>query len=145
MNLFKTINQIQIKDKYASFENIQYAIKHPYDTLILNTLSTETQRCLIYNTVNIINEEQTINEMINSLHTPDKHIFIYGKNTTDRTVNKKYDQLIALGIDSVYIYSGGLFEWLLLQDIYGTEEFPTTSRELDLLYYRPKGINSLLR
>jgi hypothetical protein len=36
----------------------------------------------------------------------------------------------------VFVYTGGLFEWLLLQDIYGKDEFPTTSDELDILKYR---------
>ena len=30
-----------------------------------------------------------------------------------------------------------MFEWLCLQDIYGDELFPTTSRELDIYKYRP--------
>ena len=34
------------------------------------------------------------------------------------------------------MYTGGIFEWLLLQDIYGKDEFPTTSEELDILKYR---------
>ena len=32
---------------------------------------------------------------------------------------------------------GGIFEWLLLQDIYGDDQFKTTSRELDILKYKP--------
>ena len=63
-------------------------------------------------------------------------IIIYGKNNNDETVIKKYNQLIKLGFINVYIYLGGLFEWLLLQDIYGKDEFPTTSEELDILKYR---------
>ena len=30
-----------------------------------------------------------------------------------------------------------MFEWLMLQDIYGEKEFPTTKRELDILKYKP--------
>ena len=36
---------------------------------------------------------------------------------------KKYRQLVDLGFSNVYIYTGGLFEWLLLQDIYGSTNF----------------------
>jgi len=36
----------------------------------------------------------------------------------------------------VYIYSGGLFEWLLLQDIYGSDLFPTTNDKVDFLKYK---------
>ena len=60
-------------------------------------------------------------------------IIVYGMNSTDETIVKKYDQLIGLGFTNVYIYLGGLFEWLLLQDIYGLEEFTTTSKQLDIL------------
>jgi hypothetical protein len=35
---------------------------------------------------------------------------------------------------------GGLFEWLMLQDIYGKELFPTTKKELDLLKFKPPPI-----
>jgi len=33
-----------------------------------------------------------------------------------------------------------LFEWLLLQDIYGYDEFPTTIKVLDILKYKPSKI-----
>jgi hypothetical protein len=36
----------------------------------------------------------------------------------------------------LYVYIGGLFEWLLLQDIYGDEEFPTTAKIIDILKYK---------
>jgi len=49
---------------------------------------------------------------------------------------KKYRQLVDLGFSNVYIYTGGLFEWLLLQDIYGSTEFPTTTKELDILKFK---------
>ena len=35
-----------------------------------------------------------------------------------------------------------MFEWLLLQDIYGEKDFPTTKPEMDILKYKPnKGLN----
>jgi hypothetical protein len=57
--------------------------------------------------------------------------------SNDETVEKKYDQLIALGFQNVYLYPGGMFEWLHLQDVYGVQEFPTTSKILDILKYKP--------
>ena len=36
------------------------------------------------------------------------------------------------------LYIGGLFEWLLLQDIYGDDEFKTTKKELDILKFKPQ-------
>ena len=43
-----------------------------------------------------------------------------------------------LGFHNVFIYPGGIFEWLLLQDVYGDEDdaFPTTVKELDILRYK---------
>lgn len=64
-------------------------------------------------------------------------IIIYGTNAHDDRIYAKYDQITKLGgVGKVYI--GGLFEWLLLQDIYGVDKFPTTSRTLDLYKFRPK-------
>lgn len=64
-------------------------------------------------------------------------IIIYGKNTNDMKVYEKYNQLIQLGFSNVSVYIGGLFEWMLLQDIYGDENFPTTTNELDILKFKP--------
>ena len=66
-----------------------------------------------------------------------KYIIIYGKNANDDTIYNKYEQLLKLGFMNVFIYSGGMFEWLCLQDIYGNELFPTTKKELDILKYKP--------
>jgi hypothetical protein len=52
-------------------------------------------------------------------------------------IYKKYNQFLSLGFFKVYLYLGGMFEWLLLQDIYGNKEFPTSNRQLDLLKYKP--------
>ena len=67
-------------------------------------------------------------------------IIIYDKNANEDNLITKYNQLQKLGFSNVYIYPGGLFEWLCLQDIYGESEFPTTSRELDILKYKAKSI-----
>jgi hypothetical protein len=65
-----------------------------------------------------------------------KKIIVYGKNSIDETAEKKYSQLKTLGFSELYLYSGGLFEWMLLQDIYGNTEFPTTKKVLDILKYK---------
>jgi hypothetical protein len=57
-------------------------------------------------------------------------------NSADYSIFKKYDQLIKLGFYNIFIYTGGLFEWLLLQDIYNCELFPTTTKENDILKYK---------
>ena len=66
-----------------------------------------------------------------------KGITLDWKNNSDKSVEDKYLKLQGLGFTNIYIYPGGMFEWLLLQDIYG-ENFRTTSKELDILKYKPK-------
>ena len=119
-----------------NFEDIQIAIKNPESYLLINTLPLSEQKCLIKNTCNAEKEIEIINKYMKSYNKNIK-IIIYGKNSNDYTAQKKYEQLITLGFYNIYIYMGGMFEWLLLQDIYGQEEFPTTSKELDILKYKP--------
>jgi len=72
-------------------------------------------------------EEAYINELLEHLDTGaigDLLIVVYGQNANDKTVIEKARQLITLGFTSVCIYPGGMFEWSLLQDVYGKKEFP---------------------
>ena len=61
-------------------------------------------------------------------------------NCNDNNVLTKYYQLKKLGLNNIYVYLGGIFEWLLLQDIYGIENFPTTKLENDILKFKSKKI-----
>ena len=58
------------------------------------------------------------------------------KNAAIDNINKKYQQLYSLGFYNIFVYLGGMFEWLLLQDIYGDLKFGTTKKELNILKYR---------
>ena len=62
----------------------------------------------------------------------------------DDSIVRKYNQLTGLGLINVVVYPGGLFEWLLLQDIYGNDSFPTTKKELDILKYKGKKLGNRL-
>jgi 3-mercaptopyruvate sulfurtransferase SseA len=106
--------------------------------IIINTLPLDQQNCLIKNTISANNEETMLNEMLYNMNIPDKKIIVYGKNNNDITVTQKTSQLHQHGMKNVYIYKGGLFEWLLLQDIFGNEHFPTTEIVLDILKYKPE-------
>jgi hypothetical protein len=127
--------------KKVGFEDVLNACKNQQKYIIINTLSTNEQNNLIQNTISIEQEEKIINEIMEKYEN--KIIIVYGKNSCDISVEKKYKQLIKLGLN-VYIYTGGLFEWLLLQDIYGKNDFPTTDgyKEgiVDLLMYKPKSV-----
>ena len=118
-----------------NFEDMQTAFKNPELYLLINTMSELEQDCLIINTVPASKEEQIINHHLYS--STRIRIIIYGRNSSDDKIYKKCDQLIKLGFSNVFIYVGGLFEWLMLQDIYGYEEFPTTVKQLDFLKYKP--------
>tara|TARA_B100000902_G_scaffold44624_1_gene52247 strand:- start:5249 stop:5680 length:432 start_codon:yes stop_codon:yes gene_type:complete len=120
-----------------SFEDIQFAIIHSDQFILINTLMTTDQSCLIRGTVPYNKEEELINKLISSGNNTAKKVIIYGKHGLDESTTTKYNQLQTLGFQSVYIYVGGLFEWLLLQDIYGKDEFPTTSPLLDILKHKP--------
>ena len=117
-----------------NFENVQNLNKQ--NTILINTMLANEQECLILNTINLSEEEIIINKILKCKNNS-MNIFIYGKNANDESVYKKYNQLTHLGFYNIYIYSGGLFEWLLLQDIYGDKEFKTTSKQLDILKYKP--------
>ena len=124
--------------KKVTFEDIQHAIKNKERYILINTLPIDEQGCLITNTIAYSMEESVINEFLNQYALRDKIIIVYGKNTNDDSVEKKYRQFISLGFVEVFMYFGGMFEWMLLQDIYGRDEFPTTTKVLDILKYKPK-------
>ena len=130
-NLFKT------KYNTVSFEDVQSAILKPANYIIINTMLATNQNCLIKTTISYQGEENLINEYINNYDFSSKTFIIYGENTNDDSIETKFKQMQGLGFANVYIYRGGMFEWLLLQDIYGQDEFPTTSKLLDILKYKP--------
>ena len=131
----------QQSNNKINYEDVQYAIKNNY--IIINTLDENEQGVLISKTINALQEVEIINSLIKS-SMKDKNIIIYGKNANDDKNMIKYQQLISLGFINVYIYCGGLFEWLLLQDIYGEEEFPTTKKELDIIKYKARKLFNVM-
>lgn len=126
------------------FEDVLYGIHHNDQCMLINTMPNNLQDCLIQKTILINTEEQTINQLINQNKFQTK-IILYGKNSSDDTCDKKYKQLCDLGFSEVYIYVGGMFEWLLLQDIYSNKEFPTTSKINDILLYKPSPLLHIQR
>ena len=114
-----------------NFEDVQFGIKNNYT--IINTIDENMQSCLIKNTLNIQDEVNLFN---NKNIDKSIKIIVYGLNSCDESVYKKCNQLKNLGFINIYLYIGGLFEWLLLQDIYDEELFPTTLKEIDFLKYK---------
>jgi hypothetical protein len=120
--------------KKINYEDMQTIMKNPEVYFIINTLPVSEQQCLIVNTTLANDEEIIINKFMKE--NKSIRIIVYGKNCNDENVNKKYQQLLSLGFYNIFVYFGGMFEWLLLQDIYGKDLFPTTKKELDLLKYK---------
>jgi len=134
-------NQVSLIPK-VSYEDIQMIVYRnqnvAYSVILINTLPQNMQHCLIKTTVDIRFEEQVINEHISN--NRNIMIIIYGKNSNDISILNKYEQLVKLGFINVHIYTGGLFEWLLLYELYGKELFKITKYERDHLKYRPKSV-----
>tara|TARA_Y100001970_G_scaffold293717_1_gene442597 strand:- start:2074 stop:2481 length:408 start_codon:yes stop_codon:yes gene_type:complete len=132
------INQSINKINFEGMQNIINNNTTKGKFIIINTLDVSNQSCLIKNT---LGPDREIEEIGKYMREDKKiNIVIYGENCIDNKVINKYNQLYKLGFVNLYVYIGGLFEWLLLQDIYGDEEFPTTTKIIDILKYKGKSI-----
>lgn len=138
INNLMGLNQSIHKLNFEGMQNILNNNNSRGKFLIINTLGANNQSCLIKNTLSPSRETEEITRLLRE----DKNIniVIYGENSIDSKVIEKYNQLYKLGFVNLYVYIGGLFEWLLLQDIYGDDEFPTTSKLVDILKYKGKSI-----
>lgn len=125
-------------NKKIGFEDVIRCVSDPDRFALIHTLSASDQTVLIKGTLLAIEEEGFVNEYLTKYVERPKTIVVYGRNCCDDSAGKKQAQLFSLGISDVYVYTGGLFEWLLLQDIYGHAEFPTNGLTPDLLAYRPE-------
>ena len=87
--------------KKVNYEDMQLIIsKKKPNLLLLNTLSLNEQECLIPNTVNAYQEEKIINS---NLKNSTLEIVIYGKNNSDKSVEKKYLKLMELIYKYIHI------------------------------------------
>jgi len=108
---------------YVSYKDMQTAVRNEDMYVLINTMPLNEQECVILRTVDAHNEDVFVNNLLATARGT--RIVVYGKNTTDATVDSKFHQLKKLGFRNLYIYRGGMFEWLLLQEVYGAEHFPT--------------------
>jgi hypothetical protein len=140
MNFFSWFLSPSPTIQVIGFEDVLQSLKMPQRFLLINTLSSTEQDCLIQGTLSALVEEQTINELVDNYEMSSRNIILYGKNTSDLpTLERKSGTLSQMGF-KVYVYLGGLFEWLLLQDIYSDKVFPTTSNVLDHYKYSPRSV-----
>lgn len=127
-----------------NYEDMQYIIHNKDHNIIINTLNENEQQCLIPNTINPTQEVEILNSLIKN-NNKKMRIIVYGRNSNDERIYTKYNQLNSLGFYNVFIYVGGMFEWVMLQDIYGEQEFPTTKKELDILKFKPNKMLNIPR
>jgi hypothetical protein len=128
-----------MKPACIGFEDVIHAIRTPDRFVLINTLPLDQQSCLIKGTLYAREEEAFVNDCLTKYNANPRRIVLYGKHTCDDTPYRKQRQLLSLGISETCVYAGGMFEWLLLQDIYGKEEFATVGSEgkVDLLSWAP--------
>lgn len=124
-----------------NFEDMLDAIKDN-QCVIISTLPETMQNCLIVRTTPVFDEVTILNSILSKGGT--SLLVVYGINASDNTIVTKYNQLVSIGFTNVRVYPGGMFEWLLLQEIYGHETFRTTSKELDILKYKGKKMSNIL-
>ena len=129
-------NSISVKK--INFEDMQKII-NDNNYILISTLPKDKQNCLILNTLNVDEEINVFNDILKNGEN-NKNIVIYGENSCDNSVLKKYNQLLQLGFNQIYVYVGGLFEWLLLQDIYGKDIFLTSNYESDIIKYKGRSL-----
>ena len=124
-------------DCSIGFDDLLVCIRTPAKYAIIHTMPA-TESVVIKGSLSAAEEEAFMNEYLSKYAEEQKTIVLYGRNCCDDSTRRKRAQLLSLGISDVYVYSGGMFEWCLLQDLYGAAEFPTTSPVPDILSYRPR-------
>jgi len=123
MGNINSINKVNFEFIKSNMYNNEY--------IIINTLQENNQNILISNTLSIEDEIKQLNIFIKKNNNI--KIIIYGENCNDNNIIKKYNQLEKLGFKNLYVYLGGLFEWLLLNDIYGDDNFPIINKNTELI------------
>lgn len=123
--------------KKVNFDDvIMISLKNNH--ILIHVMEKEDEDLLIKGTLSINEEIEKMNSLLSS-EKMNVTIVIYGKNTDDVSkVIGRYRQLHDMGFSNVYVYLGGLFEWLLLQEIYGNDEIKTNNIcKKNILDYKP--------
>jgi hypothetical protein len=118
---------------------LQEVIARRPNTFCINILSEVDQAVLIGNSLTATEELHQFKQFLDT-DDLEKTVIVYGRDYMQLdALKEKQKKLVEMGFRSVHIYPGGLFEWLLLQDSYGTEHFPTRGYpNNDLLQYATK-------
>lgn len=87
--------------------------------MLFNGLKKQYHSCVIPGTIPYPDMRKSI-KTITLEHIPIVYCANYSCNASHKFAEKKLNHL-----DTVYIYSGGILEWLLLQKKYGKKKYPT--------------------
>jgi len=75
-------------------------------------------------------EEREINRIIQNYSscgkTPEEKFVYYGLNSVDKSPDEQAANLATHGIEAS-VYRGGMFEWLLLREVFGADNYPVCS------------------
>jgi hypothetical protein len=121
-------NYYQLQDRMNKQKNNQN------DIILINTLPITRQDCLIKGTLKAFIEVEYMNKLLKT--NKNKEIVVYGIHHTDTSVIQKYNQLKKLGFTNVHIYFGGMYEWLLLQEVFDTTNFQTDGIVKNIVDYK---------
>ena len=125
----------------VSYETV-LALSGSIDVVVISTLPETLQECLIPGTTPCVREEKHVNGILEQKRQGLYTVIVYGANHLDATVERKCAQMRKMGFRSVHAYTGGMFEWLLLHEVYGEENFgveqSSRSGVPDILAFRPR-------
>jgi hypothetical protein len=108
--------------------------KQGQEIILINTLPLTRQDCLIKGTLKAFIEVEYMNKLLKT--NKNKEIVVYGIHHTDTSVIQKYNQLKKLGFTNVHIYFGGMYEWLLLQEVFDIINFQTDGTIQNIVDYK---------
>jgi len=139
---YEAIQEQWISHPHPHSPSFAYPSIKSKPVLLIHVLSDpQLEQCLIRATIPSDKEEQVINQLVSKGETRNVSVIIYGKNTMDiPKCMKQRDKLLQLGFNHVFVYGGGMFEWLLLNEIYQSELFPLDylqkGYKVDILAYK---------
>lgn len=111
----------QSSPNFANYGMMQNAINT--GKTIIHIMDVADELILIKGTLKAHQEVDQINNWLSN-NTFHNDIYIYGYSNADfNKLLQRQKQLHGLGFKHVYIYFGGMFEWLLLRDVFGETEF----------------------
>ena len=111
--------------------------------ILITVISNHTDATLIKGTLGEAEELRHVNEIIRKKNL-DERIFVYGENCSDSRVYSKARQLKKLGLKEVFVYTGGIFEWMLLGEVFGQDQFPVHGRVTNVVDHAGESFVSLI-